>query len=172
MTRQAIEEEYYRLRELFTLYNNMNSNASTELSFSILEDFLEYNGFSALSQTMYINSMISNLKQQLSENRLWMTQGRFRNLFPWLFHQEDVDFYVEDNQIIKDLVTYLMAFSTTYEIIRKEIMNSSKIDKLDAPNKPIELKKILDFMNFLYLDTIEHYHSQRRYLEQKYELLY
>ena len=80
-------------------------------------------------------------------------------------------FYVEDNQIIKDLVTYLMAFSTTYEIVRKEIMNSSKIDKLDDPNKPKELKRILDFMNFLYLDTIEHYHSQRRYLEQKYEYI-
>ncbi len=64
-----------------------------------------------------------------------------------------------------------MAFSTTYEIIRKEIMNSSKIDKLDDPSKPKELKRILDFMNFLYLDTIEHYHSQRRYLEQKYEYI-
>lgn len=102
---------------------------------------------------------ISDFTTEIHENRKWQVTAFIRNMFPFLFQEEDIDFYNYDNEILLEGV----AMST----VQKEYLSTIKAISTESNYK--ELLKLTDFATDYYNSFIDYIESSRDILEMRFK---
>ena len=114
----------------------------------------------------YISRVIDTISKhwedtfnQISENNRWKKIGDIRNLFPFLFVQEDTTFYDYDNTILVEASDLLVHNLEYYERIRE----------LATRENFIELNKLLNFLLDNYEESINYLNFKRDKLNAEFK---
>ena len=137
-TVQQIEEEYKDFQPTSTYVTNLDEFLTfMEIG---LDDTDEYQ---------------KDYEKDLKENKRWALEARVRNLLFFIFQEEDVDLYAEDDKILHSCIDYL-------ELLRKFYQ---RIQGMATEDNFRELVKLVDFSDVYYSSQMDYYDFLRDRLE-------
>lgn len=116
-----------------------------------LEDFLAYLEV-GLDDTVEYEK---DYRKELRENKRWKIEAMVRNFFFFIFAEEEIELYDEDNDIIQDCIEYIRMFREYYERIRD----------LATEDNFGELLRLVDFSTEYYSSQMDYYEYLRDSLE-------
>ena len=102
---------------------------------------------------------IKNRLKEKSENLRWQLAGKIRNFFFFIFEQEEVELYDDDNQLIDELI----ALASFYIERFREIQERSSQENYE------EFIKLIDFATDYYNQHFDYIESKRDGLELIYK---
>ena len=102
---------------------------------------------------------IKDLEREKRQNKLYELEGKFRNFFFFIFDEEDIDFYEEDNKLLDKFISLQKVY--------KDYFESVKFIARDYNYK--ELLKFVDFIVLHYNEQIDYIEYLRDSLEYKYK---
>ena len=123
-----------------------------------IEDYEEFYAY----LTKVINSISQNWEDafnQISENNRWQKISKVRNLFPFLFVQEDTTFYDYDNSLLieaSDLFVHNLEYC-------------ERISYIASRDNFVELNKLLNFLLDHYEESINYLNFKRDALNAQYK---
>lgn len=94
-------------------------------------------------------------EKELKENKRWALEAKVRNCFFFIFQEEDVDFYEEDDKILEACISYTREFGEFYR----------KIQSIATKENFEELLKLVDFSTEYYSNQMDYYDYLRDKLE-------
>ena len=104
-----------------------------------------------------------NIEQELineqKENKRWQLAGKIRNFFFFIFEEEEISFYDEDNEILQEGIDLTIRHRNFY---------TQLVDAITLDNYK-ELIKLCDFGTDYYNKHIEYFDSRRDSLESSYK---
>lgn len=101
-------------------------------------------------------------KKEIKENNNWQLRAKIRNFFFFIFQEEEVDFYDEDNEILLELIK----LSTEHRNLFKKIQETVTEDNY------MDLFKLVEFSTIYYGDAIDYFDFKRDRLEMALKGLY
>lgn len=138
------------IEDLETEYKNFETKSTDVNS---LEKFLNFINI-GIDDTYEIEG---DYKKERRENKFWQFSARIRNIFNFLFIEEETEFYDYDNKILDELTTLVLTYRTYYE----------KMIELSNQNNYLELVKLTDFLIHYYSQHIDYYEYRRNKLEME-----
>lgn len=109
-----------------------------------------------------IEESIEDLKKQRLLNIKDQIEAKIRNFLFFLFEQEEVEYYDEDNELIKECINFSKIYLKVYQDI-SEIVDEENYQ---------ELYKLVEFSTIHYNENVEYLNDQRRNLEYQYQGIY
>ena len=109
-----------------------------------------------------IEESIEDLKKQRLLNKKDEIEAKIRNFLFFLFEQEEVEYYEEDNELIDECIKFSKRYLKIYEEIR-EIIEEENYQ---------ELYKLVEFSTLHYNENVEFLNDQRKNLEYQYQGIY
>lgn len=97
--------------------------------------------------------------KELRENKKDQIDAKIRNFFFFIFEQEEVEFYDEDNELIKELRCLVLKYRELYE----------RMISIATDSNAQELVKLVDFLTKYYNDHIDYFEDERDRLELWYK---
>lgn len=135
-------------KELQEEYNTFTKNTTEVES---LEDF--YLFLKEVGQGFKADKKF--LQKELRENSRWRLEAEIRNFFFFLFEEEEVELYEEDDAIVKEGMTWIQILQTYLE----------KIASIATEENYGELTKLVDFSIVYYEKELAYYDHLRDDLE-------
>lgn len=135
-------------KELQEEYNTFTKNTTEVES---LEDF--YLFLKEVGQGFKADKKF--LQKELRENSRWRLEAEIRNFFFFLFEEEEVELYAEDDAIVKEGMTWIQILQTYLE----------KIASIATEENYGELTKLVDFSIVYYEKELAYYDHLRDDLE-------
>lgn len=102
------------------------------------------------------------VQKEINENNRWKINGMIRNFFFFIFEEEDIEFYDEDNNILQEIIN----------LIRKYLEFYKKIKEIGTEDNFQELVKLVDFACEYYGKQIDYYEYRRDQLELSFKGFY
>ena len=133
--------------------------------FKVLTDFIKTNEdlhIYALGLIEYIDDSIKEYKKELKDNKKMKKEALIRNHIFFIFQEEDISIYDEDNKLIEIII---MEMIKQKEFIKRIIELINKTQKED-------LLKLLDFLISNYSSNIDYLEKEREVLEFKVQNIY
>ena len=93
--------------------------------------------------------------KEIKLNKIAEIEARIRNIFFFIFEEEEVDFYAEDNSILSECNKLVYYYRSLYE----------RIIELATDDNYLELLKLVDFATEYYNSHIDYFDYQRDKLE-------
>ena len=141
-----------KIKELENEYNQY------QIGENAIEDYEEFYA--------YLNSVINNMSRnwedafnQISENNKWQKISKIRNLFPFLFVQEDTTFYDYDNNILIE----------ASDVFVHNLEYFERMNEIASRDNFIELNKLLNFLLDHYEESINYLNVKRDKLNAQYK---
>lgn len=141
-TIKEIQEEYQKYKGKTDFINNLEEFASFMLVG--LDD---------------IEEARSEINKEKQENKKWELSAKIRNFFYFLFEEEDVSFYKQDNAILDESI----------QLTIKQEEYFQKIIEIASEENIQELVKLTDFCCEYYNQHIDYLESKRDALEYAYK---
>lgn len=138
------------IEELEEEYNNFECRIDTINCLDELETYIK-------AIFCDINGNINTLKIDYRNNVRSKRMGYIRNLFPFIFEEEDLSLYDEDNKYIDEL----FLLNKIYENYFKQIVHHSNDDNYK------EMIKLVDFLTICYDGNSEYVYSKRDEIEYR-----
>ena len=102
---------------------------------------------------------ISDFTTEIHENKKWQVAAFFRNMFPFIFQEEDIEFYDYDNKLLLEGVASSANQKQYFEVMK----NVATEDNYK------ELLRLTDFASDYYNSFIDYIESSRDILEMKFK---
>ena len=102
---------------------------------------------------------VSDFTTEIHENKKWQVAAFFRNMFPFIFEEEDISFYDYDNELLLQGVA-LAGNQRTYFETMKNIATEENYK---------ELLRLADFSTDYYNNHISYIETQRDVLEMNFK---
>lgn len=141
-TLEEIEQEYAKFTPVSTFITNRDG-LITFLGVGI-GDTLEI-------ERDYIKELRKNKKDQLD--------AKIRKFFFFIFEQEEVEFYDEDNEVIKELRCLVLKYRELFE----------RMISIATESNFQELVKLADFLTMYYNEHIDYFEEERDRIELQYK---
>lgn len=134
----------------------------------------EYETFQIKSTTIdtlkkfvdFISGGIETLKEEkrtiateLRTNKKMQLEAKIRNFFFFIFEEEDVAFYDEDNAILESMFDFILTYDAYF----------SRIKDLATEENFSQLTRLVDFATKYYNKNIDYFENQRDVLEYAYK---
>lgn len=102
---------------------------------------------------------VADFTTEIHENKKWQVAAFFRNMFPFIFEEEDISFYDYDNELLLQGVA-LAGNQRTYFETMKNIATEENYK---------ELLRLADFSTDYYNNHISYIETQRDVLEMNFK---
>lgn len=139
---QEIEKEYEGFTPVSTFIKNTDE----------LVAFLDV----GIDDTKYIEK---DYIKEIRENKRSQFDAKIRNFFFFIFEQEEVEFYDEDNEILFSLRDLVLKYRALYE----------RMKAIATEENREELIKLVDFLTKYYNEHIDYFENERDRLELSYK---
>lgn len=96
---------------------------------------------------------------ELKTNKKMQLEAKIRNFFFFIFEEEDVDFYDEDNIILDEMLDFILTYEAYF----------LRIKELAAEDNFSELTRLVDFATKYYNENIDYLENKRDALEYIYK---
>lgn len=96
-----------------------------------------------------------DFQKEIRENKWWKLEAMVRNFFFFLFAEEEVELYDEDNDIVMECIDYTRKFREFYE----------RIQALATEENFRELLRLVDFSTGYYSSQMDYYDYLRDRIE-------